>query len=110
MGDYLQVTTATETREQAVTLARGAVEGRLAAGVQIVGPVISIFRHQGDVGESEEWMIILKTMDERYNDLEAYLLSHHPWTNPEIGSMEVIAPRTNDYFQWIMSATRPVAD
>ncbi|WP_255423126.1 hypothetical protein [Nocardiopsis sp. FIRDI 009] len=37
MTDYLQVSTATETREQAVELAKTAVEAKLAAGAQIVG-------------------------------------------------------------------------
>lgn len=109
MADYIQVTTATETREQAVTLARGAVHNRLVAGVQIVGPVISVYRHLGEFGESEEWMIIFKTADDQYTGLEIYLSDNHPWDNPEIAVIPIIdGPRS--YLDWIRSATRGESD
>lgn len=44
MTDYVQVSTATKTREQAVELAESVVSGRLAAGAQITGPVTGVYR------------------------------------------------------------------
>ncbi|MER5184848.1 divalent cation tolerance protein CutA [Streptomyces sp. NPDC002896] len=50
---------------KAVELARLVVEGRLAAGAQIVGPVISAFWHEGEFGAGEEWQLLLKTRADR---------------------------------------------
>ncbi|MGW4885654.1 divalent cation tolerance protein CutA [Streptomyces murinus] len=62
MADYLQVSTATPTQEQALELARTVVSRRLAAGAQIIGPVISAFWHGGKFGTGEEWQL-LKTVE-----------------------------------------------
>lgn len=91
MTECVQVYTATESREAAVALARGATEARLAAGAQVVGPVTSVFWHLGEFGEGEEWQVIFKTTAARYPELEAHLLDHHPWKNPEINAVPIVA-------------------
>ncbi|MFD5788552.1 divalent-cation tolerance protein CutA [Streptomyces sp. NPDC127037] len=100
MTECLQVTTATETQEQAVALAGSAVQARLAAGAQIVGPVTSVFWHLGEYGTGEEWQVILKTTQERYEELEAHLLKEHPWDNPELCAVP-IAQGADRCLQWI---------
>ncbi|MFJ8189626.1 divalent-cation tolerance protein CutA [Streptomyces sp. NPDC096094] len=91
MADYLQVSTATETRDQAVALAQNAVRSRLAAGAQITGPVTSVFWHAGEFGTSEEYRLLLTTTARRYPDLEAHLLANHPWQNPEVIAVPIEA-------------------
>ncbi|WP_326677708.1 divalent-cation tolerance protein CutA [Streptomyces sp. NBC_01237] len=91
MTDYVQVSTATETRQQAVDLASPAVQQRLAAGAQIIGPVTGVFWHLGKQGEGEEWQLLLKTTMDRYPELEAYLLDHHPWDSPEVCAVPIVA-------------------
>ncbi|MFG3406499.1 divalent-cation tolerance protein CutA [Streptomyces sp. NPDC048142] len=90
MTDCVQVSTATATRDEAVTLAGGAVKERLAAGAQIVGPVVSVFWHLGEYGTGEEWQLLLKTTTERYAELEAHLLERHPWDNPELCAVPIV--------------------
>ncbi|WP_217231462.1 divalent-cation tolerance protein CutA [Streptomyces anulatus] len=90
MTDCVQVSTATATRDEAVTLAGGAVQQRLAAGAQIVGPVVSVFWHLGEYGTGEEWQLLLKTTVERYAELETHLLEHHPWDNPELCAVPIV--------------------
>lgn len=104
MTDFLQVSTAAESREAAVNLAKSAVEARLVAGAQIVGPVVSVFWHHGEFGQGEEWQVILKTTEERYGDVEAHLLVHHPWKNPEITAIPIVAGSA-DYLNWLRSST-----
>ncbi|MFE4914493.1 divalent-cation tolerance protein CutA [Streptomyces sp. NPDC056652] len=104
MVDVLQVSTATENREEAERLARSVVEGRLAAGAQIVGPVISTFWHQGEFGTAEEWQLLFKTRADRYADLEAHLLRHHPWKNPEISAVPIVAG-SDAYLRWVEKTT-----
>lgn len=106
MTDFLQVSTATETREQAVELAQSVVSGRLAAGAQIIGPVISVFWHLGEFGQGEEWQLLLKTSTARYPALEQHLLENHPWDNPEVAAVP-IAAGAERCLRWIGDSIGP---
>jgi periplasmic divalent cation tolerance protein len=100
MADHLTVSTATETREQAIALAQSAVQARLAAGAQIVGPVTSVFWHAGEFGTSEEYQLLLKTTAAKYPALEAHLIDQHPWTNPEVCAVPIVRGSA-PYLDWI---------
>ncbi|MFB6565980.1 divalent-cation tolerance protein CutA [Streptomyces noursei] len=106
MADFLQVSTATETREGAVRLAQSVVSARLAAGAQIVGPVISVFWHRGEFGTGEEWQLLFKARADRYDEIEAHLLKHHPWNNPEVSAVPIVAGSAA-YLRWVETATAP---
>ncbi|WP_411092344.1 divalent-cation tolerance protein CutA [Streptomyces sp. 049-1] len=105
MDDYVQVSTATPTREQAVELAQGAVKGRLAAGAQIIGPVVSVFWHLGESGQGEEFKLLLTTTGERYPELEEYLLDAHPWDSPEVIATPIGGAAR--CLEWISKSVRP---
>ncbi|WP_067226140.1 divalent-cation tolerance protein CutA [Streptomyces sp. NBRC 109706] len=100
MTDCVQVSTAVESREAAESLARGVVEARLAAGAQIVGPVVSVFWHLGEFGTGEEWQLLLRTTNDRYPALEAHLIAQHPWDNPEIVAVPITAGSAG-YLDWV---------
>ncbi|MFI7595860.1 divalent-cation tolerance protein CutA [Micromonospora sp. NPDC049359] len=100
MSDYLQVSTATETREVGVRIAKGAVAARLAASGQVIGPVTSVFWHHGAQGSGEEWQVLLYTTAERYPQLERFVLDEHPWTNPQISAVPIVQGST-EYLEWL---------
>lgn len=104
MTDYVQVSTATETREQAVELARTITEARLVASAQVIGPVTAIFWHLGEIGQSDEWQVILKTTYDRYDELEARLTENHPWSTPEIVAVPIMRG-SEGYLGWISRTT-----
>jgi periplasmic divalent cation tolerance protein len=104
MAQYLQVSTATPSRDEAVRLAGSSVEAGLAAGAQVVGPVVSVFWHEGQYGEGEEWQVLLKTTEARYAELEAHLLKQHPWDNPEVAAVPLVAGSAG-YFEWLDRTT-----
>lgn len=106
MADHLTVSTATETREQAIALAQSAVQARLAAGAQIVGPATSVFWHAGKFGTSEEYQLLLKTTAAQYPALEDHLIEHHPWKNPEVCATPIVRGSAA-YLDWI---ERTIAD
>lgn len=106
MTEYLQVTTVADSQELAEHLAQSAVSTRLAASAQVIGPVRSVFWHEGELGSAAEWQIVLKTTASRYADLQARLLSEHTWSNPEVTAVE-ITKGTDSYFDWL---TRTVTD
>jgi len=89
-----------------VDLARSAVEAKLAAGAQIVGPVTSVFWHLGEFGTGQEWQLLLKARADQYPRIEAHLVEHHPWTNPEVVATAIVAG-SPDYLRWIGTTTAP---
>lgn len=104
--EFVRVSTATESRDVAVDLARSVVQARLAAGAQIVGPVASVFWHLGEFGTGEEWQLVLTTHVDRYSDLEAHLLERHPWKNPEVIAVPIVAA-SQTYLDWVRQTTEP---
>jgi periplasmic divalent cation tolerance protein len=106
MTEFLQVSTATPARQEAVDLAKGAVKGNLAAGSQVIGPVASVFWHLGEFGEGEEWRLLLTTTSERYPELEKYLLENHPWDNPEVIATPIVSGAAR-CLRWIEESVTP---
>ncbi|QFU90961.1 divalent-cation tolerance protein CutA [Amycolatopsis sp. YIM 10] len=104
MSDVWQVQVAAPNEAVAFRLARGAVEARLAAGGQVVGPVKSVFWHEGEFGSGEEWQAVLKTTSGRYGDLERFLVENHEWTNPEITAIP-LAAGLEPYLAWVDRTT-----
>ena len=104
MSGYLQVSTATATRVEAVRLAGSAVEAGLAAGAQVIGPVVSVFWHEGQYGEGEEWQVLLKTTERSYAKLEAHLLQAHSWRNPEVCAVPITMGSAG-YLDWLDRTT-----
>ena len=104
MTDYIQVLTTTENRDDAETIGRALVEGRLAACVQIVGPVTSIYRWQGKINTAQEWQCWAKTRRELYSLIEETIRRLHPYKVPEILAIDVIAGSA-DYLAWLADET-----
>jgi periplasmic divalent cation tolerance protein len=106
-GSYCVVMTTAESEDDAKSLARRLVEQRLVACAQIT-PIRSVFRWEGQVDEAEECLLLLKTADEVYGALEAYLLEHHPYDLPEIVKVPV-SGGSGAYLQWMTDQTRSAA-
>ncbi|WP_175411119.1 divalent-cation tolerance protein CutA [Streptomyces sp. TRM64462] len=100
----LTVLTTTDAAAKAEALARSAVEARLAACAQINGPVTSVYRWQGAVETAEEWQVLFKTADDRYEALEAHIRRHHDYETPEIIAAPVVRGSAG-YLEWIAAET-----
>jgi periplasmic divalent cation tolerance protein len=75
--------TTVETREQAGSLARSLVEKRLAACVQIDGPITSHYLWQGQSTRADEFRLQVKFLAERAIDVADHVLANHPYETPE---------------------------
>ena len=75
--------TTVANRADAERLAAGAVEARLAACVQIDGPITSHYRWEGQVERSEEFRLTFKCLPARLAALEQQVLAAHPYETPE---------------------------
>jgi periplasmic divalent cation tolerance protein len=103
--DYIQVVTTTENREDAQRIARTLVEQRLAACVQILGPITSTYWWKEAVEIAEEWLCLIKSREDRYRELEQTIRDLHPYEVPEILAMPVLAGNPS-YLQWLTNELR----
>jgi periplasmic divalent cation tolerance protein len=75
--------TSVQNRNDADRLAAGLIEARLAACVQIDGPVVSHYRWDGHIERTEEFRLMIKFLSTRQMELEAWLQARHPYASPE---------------------------
>ena len=98
-GNFVEVHTTCASEREAKTVAALIVEKRLAACVQ-VSPISSVYRWQGKVETSDEWLCIIKTTNERYPAVREAILHEHSYECPQITVLS-IKDGTNDYLSWI---------
>jgi periplasmic divalent cation tolerance protein len=102
---FLQVQTTTDSRAEAVELARAAVEGRFAACAQVSGPMASTYWWEDTVERAEEWLLTLKLPARGYQALAEFLASRHSYDEPEIVALPIVAG-SEAYLSWIEEETR----
>jgi periplasmic divalent cation tolerance protein len=100
MADYLQVQTTAGSEKEAERLAAALVERRLAACVQVIGPIASRYRWQGEVERAREWLCLAKTEAERYAEVEAAIRELHSYEEPEIIATPIVAG-SSGYLAWL---------
>lgn len=100
MNDHLQVLTTAGSEEEAGRIASLLVERRLAACVQVVGPITSRYRWQGAVAEEREWQCLAKTTRAAYAAVEAAIREAHSYDEPEIIATPIVAGSVG-YLAWI---------
>ena len=100
MAEHVQVLTTVDSEDGAQRLARGMVDERLAACVQVVGPIMSVYRWQGAVQVEREWQCLAKTTAERLEALVEHLRRHHPYELPEIVATPIVGGG-EDYLRWV---------
>jgi len=105
MGRYIQVSTTVEKKEDADRIAKILVETRVAACVQVIGPIRSTYWWKGKVEEASEWLCVMKTREELYSDLEASLKAVHPYQVPEIVAVP-LTKGSEGYLRWIEEETK----
>lgn len=103
--DAILVKSTTDKQEHAEQLARLLVAERLAACVQIVGPIQSVYRWQGEVATSREWQLWIKTRQADWEQVRRAIRQNHHYETPEIVALPAAAV-DGDFLAWIMSETR----
>lgn len=106
MSEALVVLTNCPDDEVADRIARTLVEGGLAACVNRLAPVSSIYRWQGTVERASETPLLIKTTRERYAEVEQAIRALHPYEVPEIVALGIEAGFA-PYLRWIVDETQP---
>ncbi|MER5973664.1 divalent-cation tolerance protein CutA [Streptomyces sp. NPDC002055] len=89
---------------QAMALARGAVESKLAAGVHIDAPVTAVYWWKSEVETAREWRISYMTTTDHLQQLEAWLSENHPYDVPQWITLPVTGG-SEAYLSWVVEET-----
>lgn len=104
-GDAVVVLVTAATAEEAARIGRALVAERLAACVNVVGPIRSIYRWQGDVEEADEHLLVVKARAADVAALEARIRALHSYDVPEVLALSVVGGSAA-YLSWLDEATK----
>ena len=100
MTDKIVVLSTCDSEEQAARLARHLVEQRLAACVNILPNVRSIYRWHEKVEDASEWMLVIKSRRDLFRDLRAEIEKLHSYEVPEMIALPVV-DGAEAYLGWL---------
>lgn len=100
MTDKRIVLTTASSEQEARKIARHLVENRLAACVNVIPHVESIYRWQGKVDASREWLLLVKTSQERFPGVRDAIGELHSYEVPECIAVSV-EDGSLPYLQWV---------
>ena len=93
-------------KKGAVALAEALIAQHLAACVNVLSPCTSIYHWQGNVESVDEIPVLIKTLQQHYDQVEQLIKMMHPYELPEV----IMVPILNGlpaYLQWIANETQP---
>jgi len=105
MEEYLIVLITAPNEEEAAKIARELVDSKLAACVNIIRNLRSIYRWQGRIEDEGEVLMIAKTRRSLFEALQNKVKELHSYTVPEIIGLPIIAG-SEDYLKWLGEETR----
>mgnify|MGYP000636574939 CR=1 FL=1 len=97
---YKLVLTTSPDLPTAHLLAEGLVEKKLAACVNIIPSIVSIYKWQGEVEQSQESQLIVKTVERNLPDIDSFIKQHHPYDIPELLVLD-ITDGSENYLNWL---------
>jgi periplasmic divalent cation tolerance protein len=104
-ADHVIVSSTTDSEDAARTLASGAIDAKLGACAQIVGPITSVYCWENAVQTDQEWRVEIKTAGDRVAALTDYLKTNHSYDVPEIIATP-IEGGSAEYLAWLIDETR----
>ena len=100
MTDKIVVLVTASSLRESKKIAKHLVDARLAACVNITQPIQSIYRWQGKVTEDKEFLLVIKSSRELFDEIKAAVTKLHSYTTPEIICLPIV-DGSQDYLQWI---------
>jgi periplasmic divalent cation tolerance protein len=105
--NYIVVLCTAPDAQVGAEIGRGLVEQQLAACVNIVPGLRSIYSWQGEVKDDGEVQLLIKTRRARFEAVAQWIRANHPYTEPEIIALPIIAG-SSTYLDWISAHTQPL--
>ena len=105
MSGRIVVLCAVGTAEDAERIAGLVVERGLAACVNVLPGVLSVYRWKGKLEKDEERLLVIKTRYERFEALREAIVSAHPYETPEVIAVPIVAGHP-PYLEWLDDCVR----
>ncbi len=105
MFDPIVVFVTCGSEEEGLKIANALVEARLAACVNLISPIRSIYRWEGKIWDEKEWLLIIKTQKDKFEELERKVKALHSYSVPEIISLPIVEG-SSAYLGWIRENTK----
>src|SRR5512139_1720751 len=93
------------SEEEALRIANALVEEHLAACVNVISPIRSVYRWEGKIWDEREWLLMIKTQSQRFGELEKKVKSLHSYIVPEIVSLPIVEGSPS-YLNWLEEMTQ----
>ncbi|MBI4455770.1 MAG: divalent-cation tolerance protein CutA [Acidobacteria bacterium] len=100
MTDFSVVLTTVSSEEEARRLARSLVQSRLAACVNIISNVTSIYNWKDQMQEDREFLLLIKTRSSLVTAMKAHFVGRHPYEVPEFIAID-IGEGSDAYLGWM---------
>ena len=104
MSEYIVVLCTVPDRETGRAIAARLLKNRLAACVNLLGALESIYRWEGKIQEDPEYCLVIKTREALFSPLEEAIRSAHPYDVPEIIALPILRG-SSSYLDWIAAET-----
>lgn len=102
--EFLMVLCTCPTAESAEIVAKSIIENKLAACVNIIKEVNSIFIWKEKLDNTNETLLIIKTTDGKFENMRQEILQIHPYDCPEIIAIPIVKGH-NEYLEWLKDST-----
>jgi periplasmic divalent cation tolerance protein len=105
MDEAVLVYTTWPDAETAGAAAAAAVDARLAACANVLAPISSVYRWQGQVERAVETPVLFKTTAASAERLRAFIVARHPYELPSVVALPLVAGSHPPYLAWIAAET-----
>ena len=105
MSDHIVVFVTCGSEDEALEIARALVQEKFAACANMVSPLRSIYRWEGNICDEKEWLLVIKTRQSLFEDLAKRVKTLHSYSVPEIIALP-ITEGLPAYLTWIDENTK----
>ncbi len=100
MTNAIVILVTASSENEAETIAKTLVKERLAACVNILNPIRSIYRWEGKIADDREWLLVIKTQAERFAAVEEKVKALHSYQIPEVIALPILHG-SESYLHWL---------
>ena len=104
MTDCIVILVSVGSRAEGERIAAALVGEQLAACVNIIGPMRSIYRWENEIRHDDEWLLVIKAPATRFEALAARVRALHSYETPEVVALPITAG-SEGYLEWVRSVT-----
>jgi len=108
MAELVVAIVTTNNRKEAESLAQKMIKEKLAACINIINNIRSIYEWEGEIHDEQEHLLLIKTTKKNVEALKKFIEEKHSFEVPELVVFEA-ADVLSDYLQWVEDVTTPSA-